>query len=124
MRISLGGMVALKNFKLDESLDWHPFIHKEWNSYLVKEVVTDQDLLEVLSGKGKYSMMSSDDGPEFKALREQLGQLGYIQIQRGWWNGDRVLKPFRLNGVKFKKDGQFCCGSAMKLHLEFERKHK
>ena len=116
-------MVALKNFELDESLEWHPATYKEWNSYLTKKNVTAEDLVEVLKDKGNCSMAGSDDSIEFKALREQLGKLGYIQIQRRWWNGDRVLKPFMLNGVKFKKDTQFSSGAAMKIHLEFARKY-
>ena len=122
--ISLGGVVELKNFELDEFLDWHPNTYTEWNTHLNKEVITDEDLLEVLKGKGNCSSMGSDDGPEFKKLREHLGQVGYIRIQRGWWNGDRVLKPFKLNGVKFEADDQFSCGAAMKFHLEFARKDK
>jgi hypothetical protein len=122
--VSLGRVVALKNFYLDESLDWEVAIHREWNSYLDKDVISDQDLVEVLKGGGYCASFSSDDGPEFKALRNQLEQLGYIECQRRWWNGDRVLKAFRLNGVTFCRDEQFCCGAAMKLHLKFERKYK
>jgi len=124
VRISLGGVVAIKKFELDESLEWHLATYKEWNSYLNQDVVTDEDLVEVLKGKGKCSMTGSDDGPEFKALREQLETLGYIRIQRSWWNGDRVLKPFMLNGITFRKDTQFSSGAAMKMHLEFARKYK
>lgn len=124
MRISLGGVVAIKKFELDESLEWHLATYEEWNSYLNQDVVTDEDLVEVLKGKGKCSMTGSDDGPEFKALREQLETLGYIRIQRSWWNGDRVLKPFMLNGITFRKDTQFSSGAAMKMHLEFARKYK
>jgi len=124
VRISLGGVVAIKKFELDESLEWHLATYEEWNSYLNQDVVTDEDLVEVLKGKGKCSMTGSDDGPEFKALREQLETLGYIRIQRSWWNGDRVLKPFMLNGITFRKDTQFSSGAAMKMHLEFARKYK
>ena len=92
------------------------------NSYLVKEVVTDKDLVEVLKGNGNCSITGSDDGPEFKALRNQLEELGYIHCQRRWWNGDRVLKPFKLNGYKFKKDEQFSSGAALKLHMEFMKR--
>ena len=120
----MGGVVALKDFYLDESLDWEITTRKEWNSYLAKEVVTNEDLVEVIKGHGNCSMTGSDDGPEFKALREQLGQLGYIKIQRSWWNGDRVLKPFKLNGFRFNKDEQFSCGAALKFHIEFMRKRK
>ena len=124
MCISLGGVVALKEFYLDESIEWHVTTHRKWNSYLVKETVTDEDLVEVIKGHGDCSITGSDDGPEFKALRNQLEELGYIHCQRSWWNGDRVLKSFRLNGCKFKKNEQFCCGAALKFHMEFRRKRK
>lgn len=115
--------MALKQFYLDESLAWDVTIHREWNSYLIKDTVTNEDLIEVIKGKGKCSMTGSDDGPEFKALRNQLEQQGYIQCQRSWWNGDRVLKSFKLNGITFRKHDQFSCGAAMKHHLRFTRKH-
>jgi hypothetical protein len=119
----MGGMVALKQFYLDESLEWHISTHRTWNTYLSNEVVTDEDLVEVIKGKGHCSSTGSDDGPEFKALRNQLEELGYISCERSWWNGDRVVKPFQLNGLKFKKDTQFSSGAALKFHLEFLRKH-
>lgn len=111
------------NFELDESLDWHPSIKKEWNSYLIKDNITDEDLIEVLRGNGYCSSLTTDDGPEFKALRNQLEAEGYIACQRGWWNGDRVLKLFFLNGVRFDPDDQFSSGAAMKLHLQMARKY-
>ena len=119
----MGGVVALKRFYLDESLEWHITTHTKWNSYLTKDVVTNEDLVEVIKGKGYCSSTGSDDGPEFKALRNQLEELGYIKCERSWWNGDRVVKPFQLNGLKFKKDTQFSSGAALKFHLEFLRKH-
>ena len=115
--------MALKRFYLDESLEWHITTHTKWNSYLTKDVVTNEDLVEVIKGKGYCSSTVSDDGPEFKALRNQLEELGYIKCERSWWNGDRVVKPFQLNGLKFKKDTQFSSGAALKFHLEFLRKH-
>lgn len=121
--VSLGGMVALKEFYLDEALDWEVHVHQTWNSYLSKDVLTDEDLIEVLKGGGHCASFSSDDAPEFKALRNQLEELGYIRCERGWWNGDRVLRAFRLNGVTFRKHDQFCCGAAMKGHLKFTRKY-
>ena len=124
VRVSLGGVVALKQFYLDETVDWHVVISKKWNSYLVKETVTDEDLIQVIKGEGNCGSFSTDDGPEFKALRNQLEAEGYIQCQRGWWNGDRVLRAFQLNGVTFRKDESFGCGAAMKHHLKFEREYK
>lgn len=124
MCVSLGRVVALKQFYLDESLEWDVVVHKQGNTYLDKDTVTDNDLLEAIKGNGTWSSLSTDDSPEFKALRNQLEELGYIECQRRWWNGDRVLRAFRLNGVTFRKDAQFCCGAAMKHHLHFERKYK
>jgi len=112
------------NFELDESLDWHPPFHRQWNEYLSKATVTDDDLIRALRGEGNRSVSSSDDSDEFKALRNQLEAEGYIQCQRNWWNGDRVLKTFFLNGVRFDRDDQFSSGAAMKLHLQFARKYK
>jgi hypothetical protein len=121
---SLGRMVALKEFYLDESVDWDIVIQKHWNSYLIKETVTNEDLIEVIKGEGVCGSISTDDSPEFKALRNQLEELGYIKCQRRWWNGDRVLRAFRLNGVTFRKHDQFSCGAAMKLHLHAKKKYK
>lgn len=109
-------------FELDETLDWHPMYHRVWNSYTTKKTVTNEDLVEVLKGRGHHSVMGADDSEEFKALRNQLEAEGYIQCQRGWWNGDRVLKRFYLNGVRFDPDDQFPSGAAMKLHLKSARK--
>ncbi len=110
-------------FELDESLEWHPHYHRQCNSYTNnKATVSNEDLVKVLQGKGNHSSMGSDDSEEFKALRNQLEAEGYIRCERGWWNGDRVLKTFFLNEVRFDRDDQFSSGAAMKLHLQFARK--
>lgn len=114
--------MALKEFFLNESLDWNVTTYREWNSYLSNDVVTNEDLVEVIKGNGKCSITGDDDGPEFRALRNHLEAEGYIQCERGWWNGDRVLRGFKLNGVSFRKNEQFCCGSAMKHHLKSRRR--
>jgi hypothetical protein len=111
------------NFELDESLAWEVTIRKEWNSYSNKDTVTHEDLVELLKGNGNCSSLSSDDGPEFKALRNQLEAEGYITCQRGMWNGDRVDKLFFLNGVRFDRDDKYPCGAAMKIHLQVTRKY-
>ena len=112
------------NFELDETLEWHPHYHKQWNDYTNKDTVSDEDLVKVLQGKGNRSVMGTDDSDGFNALRNQLEAEGYIQCQRSWWNGDRVLKTFFLNGVRFDRDDQFASGAAMKLHLQFARKYE
>jgi hypothetical protein len=112
------------DFTIDPEYLCSVSIRKEWNTYTNNgRVPTDEELLLILQGKGKVSMGSSEDHPEFTKLREQLGELGYIRIERGWWNGDSVLKTFRLNGRKFKEGSQFSCGAAMGTHLIVRAKH-
>ena len=62
------------------------------------------------------------DHPEFTKLRNKLEKQGYIKIEHGWVNGDRVLKPFSLNGFKFKKHHQFSCAEALSIWLSVEEK--
>lgn len=80
---------------------------------------THDDLIKILEGKHRTSVTKNVDHPEFAKLREKLASEGFIRIERGWWNGDRVLRPFTLNGVQFEKEDQFVCGAAMKFHLQF-----
>ena len=78
---------------------------------------TNDDLIKILKGNHKVKSMWLIDHPEFTKLREQLGEEGYITIERGWWNGDRVVKPFTLNNTRFKKNDQFPSASAIKYNL-------
>lgn len=64
--------------------------------------------------------MSHVDHPSFTNVRELLGSRGYIQIQRSWINGDRVLKPFYLNNMYFEEGDTFCCASAMGISYDIE----
>ena len=69
-----------------------------------------------------YAHSSLIDHPEFTKMRNRLEKQGYIQIEHGWINGDRALKPFSLNGFKFKKHDKFPCASAMDIWLSVEEK--
>jgi hypothetical protein len=112
------------DFTIDSEYLTDVTIRKEWNTYTQNgRVPTNEELILIIQGKGVCSTTHSEDHPEFAKLREQLGELGYIEIQLSWWNGDRVLKPFKLNGRKFKEGDQFSCGSAMGNHLIVRAKH-
>ena len=103
----------MKEFTIDTKYFTDVTIRKEWNSYTKDgREPTAEELVLILQGKGKCSMTSSADHPEFAKLRKQLGELGYIKIETGWWNGDRVLKPFKLNGLILEEGEQFSCASA------------
>jgi hypothetical protein len=112
------------NYTLDDSFAWDVSYRQEWSKYDNKTDLTPTELLEVIKGVDKSVSIGNDDHPEFKKLRNQLEAEGYIKCERSWWNGDRVLKPFTLNGVDFNVDGNFPCGAAMKIHLEIERKYR
>ena len=62
------------------------------------------------------------DHPEFTKMRNRLEKQGYIQIEHGWINGDRALKPFSFNGFKFKVHDKFPCAEALSIWLTVEEK--
>ena len=112
------------NFTIDESKPFDVNIRCV-HSYLENpENPTADDLIKILKGTHQVTSMSNEDSPEFKSLRNTLEAEGYIICWRGGWNGDLVIKPFTLNGVKFEVDDKFCCGGAMKYHLQFEREYE
>lgn len=88
-----------------------------------KEIESNQDLVDAIRKTHIMTITSNKDHPEFTKLREQLGADGYIEIERGWWNGDRVLKPFMLNDFKFTRGAKFPCASAMNGHFTVARKY-
>ena len=73
---------------------------------------------------GKCSTTSHVDHPSFTALREHLGARGYIEIERGWHNGDRVLKPFKLNTYDFMPGDQFSSAGAMGVKFRVKQKYE
>lgn len=86
-----------------------------------REINDKHDLIKAI--KQPYTMVSisNKDHDEFTKLREHLGEQGYIEIQRSWWNGDRVLKQFRLNGFLFRKGKQFPSAAAMGIFMKVAR---
>lgn len=70
------------------------------------------------TGRGPSGTISkSVDHPAFTALRNHLAVKGYIKIQNGWVNGDRVMMPFSLNEKYFAAGDKFPCANAMKWRL-------
>lgn len=108
--------MVIQNFEIDEQ-------------YLTNVVVEEQVTFTGLTTTGSVTpeqravmeeMMDKPlkvtkwiDHPEFTKLREQLEADGYIKIERSWWNGDKVLKPFKINGISLKKNGTFYCAVAL-----------
>ena len=84
---------------------------------------THDDLIKILKGWDKGVSIGSKDHDEFTKLRNQLEELGYIKCEHGWWNGDTVVKPFYLNGWRFKKNHRFPCAAALKNSIYCARKY-
>lgn len=104
----------MKEFTIDPEYFTDVQVYRKWNTYTQNgRKPTKEELVKILKGEGNCRISSSQDHPEFTKLREQLGEEGLIRIQRGWSNGDRVIKPFKLNGLIFSKGSQFSCAAAM-----------
>lgn len=73
------------------------------------------DLVGEITIKG--NTFGTKDHPEFTKLRNRLCKLGYISIELMWCNGDKVLKPFKLNKLDFKKGEQFPCAVALGIRM-------
>ena len=113
----------LKQFTIDEQFICDVTVRTETSLIKDPDNPTYDDIIKILKGHDKMVSISSKDHDEFTKLREELGRLGYIQIQKRWWNGDRVLKGFKLNEWTFRKGHQFCCAAAMSSSIHCARKY-
>lgn len=104
----------MKSFEIDIQYVTNVMTRTEYSITQSSDETSEDFLIRKLKyGPLACTSWSSIDHPEFTKLREQLGLEGYITIERGWWNGDRVVKPFLLNGKLFKKNDKFSCACAM-----------
>ena len=108
----------LKNFEIDERYICGQSVHEYVDCLSNRENPTPDDLILILKGEDQRRVsISSRDHPQFAELRNSLEAQGYIQTQRLSWNGDRVVKSFKLNGRLFKKGQSFLSGAAQcRLH--------
>ena len=117
-------MPRLRNFTIDEAYLTDVTVVKEGNTYTDRgRVPIPEETLELPKGKGAWRIVGHEDHPEFAKLREELGRLGYIDIERSWINGDRVVRAFKLNGYILSRGVQFSCALAMGSHARFKKSH-
>lgn len=117
-------MPKLRKFYIDEAYLCDVTIIREGNRYTDNgHEPTAEEMLKLLKGEGEWRIIGHEDHPEFKKLREELGRLGYIDIERSCINGDRVRKSFKLNGYIARKGWQFSCATALGCHFSFLRKY-
>lgn len=113
----------LRQFTIDEQFICDVTVITEQDFIKDRNNPTNEDLIKILKGEDKgFRSMTHKDHDEFTKLRNQLEELGYIKCERGWWNGDRVLKGFKLNEWTFKKGEKFCSASAMNNSIHCARK--
>jgi hypothetical protein len=112
-------------FTIDPQYICDVTIRKEWGMFdnVHPDDLTHDQLIKIIKGQDRCSMISSQDHPEFAKLRDTLEEQGYIRTQRSWLNGDFVIKPFTLNDIKYKKNDRFLCASALKVAIESAKKY-
>lgn len=80
------------------------------------ELVTD--CLIRYEFEGLYSIISNADHPAFAEVRRLLAGNGFIKIpEYACWNGDRVTKRFRFNGVQLEVGDTFYSAAAWSVKL-------
>jgi hypothetical protein len=115
--------MTLRNFEIDEAYICDVQVRTEHDFIKDRNNLTNEDLFKILKGWDKGVSIGNKDHDEFTKLRNQLEELGYIECQRSWWNGDRVLKSFKLNGWTMRKGHKFPCAAAMKVSITCARKY-
>jgi hypothetical protein len=113
----------LKQFIIDEQYICDVMVRTEHDFIKDRNNPTHDDLIKVLKGYDKGLSISNKDHDEFTKLRNQLEELGYIECQRSWWNGDRVLKSFKLNEWTFRKGHKFPSATALNNSIHCARKY-
>lgn len=114
----------LREFFIDEQYITDVVVRTEHDFIKDRNNPTHEDLIKILKGHDKSYSISNKDHDEFTKLRNQLEELGYIKTERGWWNGDRVIKGFKLNGFPLKKGERFYSAAAMQGSFKLARKNK
>ena len=94
------------------------------SEYLTSVDDTRTIIFEYPSGqKVKGTAIGTKDHPKFAEFRNKLEKLGYIKTDRVSVNGDRVLKPFIVNGMKLDKGDKFCCACALEIQIKVYKKY-
>ena len=112
----------LRQFVIDEQYITDVTVRQEYDLVKDRDNLTNEDLIKILKGYDKSVSISSKDHDEFTKLRDQLEELGYISTWRSCWNGDRILKSFKLNEWTMRKGRKFPCAAALKNSIECARK--
>jgi hypothetical protein len=112
----------LRNFEIDQQYITDVSVETKFNRLDNPENPTFEDLIKIIKGSDKVTSLSHKDHDEFTKLRNFLEAQGYITTERNSWNGDRVVKSFKLNGWTFRKGRRFPCATALKNSIHCAQK--
>ena len=116
--------MRLKTFSIDECYLTDVYVTQERDLIKDRQNLTNEDLIKIMKGQDKFLVSTSTkDHDEFTKLRNLLEEQGYIKTERNWWNGDQVLKPFKLNEWIFRRDQRFPCAASIKNSIMCARKY-
>ena len=113
----------LRQFLLDEKYIVDVTVRTEHDFIKDRNNLTNEDLIKILRGYDRSVSISNKDHDEFTKLRNHLEELGYIKTERSWWNGDRILKSFKLNEWTMRKGHKFPSAAAMRVSIDCARQH-
>ena len=121
---------AVKQFKLKrEHIKTVPNTRPIVIDLLTQPLDTALKIIKTFANSGaledfklKGNAYSTIDHPEFTKMPNNLEKKGYIEIEHGWCNGDRVTQPFSLNGIKFKVKDTFPCAAALDVRFSIKEK--
>lgn len=113
----------LKQFTIKDEYICDVTVRREYDYIKDRNNLTHEDLIKILKGQDRSYSISHKDHDEFTNLRNQLEEQGYIKTERSWWNGDRVLKSFKLNEWTFRKGHKFPCAAAMRVSIDCARQY-
>lgn len=110
-------------FTIDEQYITNVVVRTQHDLIKDRSNPTPEDLCKIRSGTDKIVVTGNKDHDEFTHLRLQLEELGYIKVEKRWWNGDVVIKPFYLNGWQFKKGNRFPCAAALHTSISCAKEY-
>ena len=114
--------MSLRKFEIPDEFICDVTVRTEHDFIKDRNNPTEEDLIKILKGYDKGISIYNKDHDEFTKLRDRLEELGYIKTERGWRNGDIVLKSFKLNGWVMRKGHKFPCAAALKNSIECAKK--
>jgi hypothetical protein len=110
-------------FTIDEAYITDVTVRTEHDYVKDRNNLTNEDIIKIIKGYDRGLTISNKDHDEFTKLRNHLEELGFIKTQRSWWNGDEVLKTFKLNEWTFRKGHKFPSAAAMHTSISCARKY-